>query len=114
MLFRVEWLKSPDGRFAMHENPGQQLHAEDRSGPVGDGLSGPPRAGDGRAIRLSSSTRALISAANTIDYRTSLPKLFAAGDMRRGQSLVVWAIREGRQCARAIDEYLMGTSLLPR
>ena len=52
--------------------------------------------------------------ANTIDYRTSLPKLFAAGDMRRGQSLVVWAIREGRQCARAIDEYLMGTSLLPR
>ena len=52
--------------------------------------------------------------ANTIDYRTSVPKLFAAGDMRRGQSLVVWAIREGRQCARAIDEYLMGTSLLPR
>jgi glutamate synthase (NADPH/NADH) small chain len=52
--------------------------------------------------------------ANTIDYRTSVPKLFTAGDMRRGQSLVVWAIREGRQCARAIDEYLMGTSLLPR
>jgi glutamate synthase (NADPH/NADH) small chain len=52
--------------------------------------------------------------ANTIDYRTSIPKLFAAGDMRRGQSLVVWAIREGRQCARAIDEFLMGASLLPR
>jgi glutamate synthase (NADPH/NADH) small chain len=52
--------------------------------------------------------------ANVIDYRTSLDKVFAAGDMRRGQSLVVWAIREGRQCARAIDEYLMGTSHLPR
>jgi glutamate synthase (NADPH/NADH) small chain len=47
-------------------------------------------------------------------YRTSLDKVFAAGDMRRGQSLVVWAIREGRQCARAVDEFLMGFSELPR
>ena len=47
-------------------------------------------------------------------YKTSVDKVFAAGDMRRGQSLVVWAIREGRQCARAVDEYLMGASLLPR
>jgi glutamate synthase (NADPH/NADH) small chain len=47
-------------------------------------------------------------------YRTSVDKVFAAGDMRRGQSLVVWAIREGRQCARAVDEFLMGVSSLPR
>jgi len=47
-------------------------------------------------------------------YATSAPKVFAAGDMRRGQSLVVWAIREGRQCARAVDEFLMGASELPR
>jgi glutamate synthase (NADPH/NADH) small chain len=47
-------------------------------------------------------------------YQTSDPKVFAAGDMRRGQSLVVWAIREGRQCARAVDEFLMGASVLPR
>jgi glutamate synthase (NADPH/NADH) small chain len=47
-------------------------------------------------------------------YTTSVPKVFAAGDMRRGQSLVVWGIREGRQCARAVDEFLMGTSELPR
>ncbi len=47
-------------------------------------------------------------------YRTSIDKLFTAGDMRRGQSLVVWAIREGRQCAHAVDEYLMGSSELPR
>ena len=52
--------------------------------------------------------------ADTVDYRTSRDKLFAAGDMRRGQSLVVWAIREGRQCARAVDEFLMGASTLPR
>jgi glutamate synthase (NADPH/NADH) small chain len=52
--------------------------------------------------------------ANTDDYRTSLPKVFAAGDLRRGQSLVVWAIREGRQAARAVDEFLMGTTTLPR
>ena len=47
-------------------------------------------------------------------YRTNVDKVFAAGDMRRGQSLVVWAIREGRQAARAVDEYLMGASTLPR
>ena len=47
-------------------------------------------------------------------YATSVDKVFAAGDVRRGQSLVVWAIREGRQCAREVDAYLMGESLLPR
>ncbi|MCZ7566010.1 MAG: glutamate synthase subunit beta [Burkholderiales bacterium] len=47
-------------------------------------------------------------------YATSVPKVFAAGDVRRGQSLVVWAIREGRQCARAVDEFLVGCSELPR
>ncbi len=52
--------------------------------------------------------------ANTADYQTSLEKVFSAGDMRRGQSLVVWAIREGRLCARAIDQFLMGSTNLPR
>ncbi len=52
--------------------------------------------------------------ANTDDYATSSPKVFVAGDMRRGQSLVVWAIREGRQAAHAIDKFLMGATLLPR
>jgi glutamate synthase (NADPH/NADH) small chain len=47
-------------------------------------------------------------------YLTSVPKVFACGDMRRGQSLIVWAIREGRQAARAADEFLMGSSQLPR
>jgi glutamate synthase (NADPH/NADH) small chain len=53
-------------------------------------------------------------AADDEEYRTSRDKLFVAGDMRRGQSLVVWAIREGRQAARAIDRFLMGESVLPR
>jgi glutamate synthase (NADPH/NADH) small chain len=52
--------------------------------------------------------------AATGDYQTSVPKVFSAGDMRRGQSLVVWAIREGRQCAASIDQFLMGSTTLPR
>jgi len=52
--------------------------------------------------------------ANTTSYATSKNKLFVCGDMRRGQSLVVWAIREGRQCAAAVDEFLMGATSLPR
>jgi glutamate synthase (NADPH/NADH) small chain len=52
--------------------------------------------------------------ANMMNYKSSLPKVFSAGDMRRGQSLVVWAIREGRQAARAVDEFLMGETTLPR
>jgi glutamate synthase (NADPH) small chain len=52
--------------------------------------------------------------ADTSDYQTSVEKIFAAGDMRRGQSLVVWAIREGRQAAHAVDKFLMGSTTLPR
>jgi glutamate synthase (NADPH/NADH) small chain len=52
--------------------------------------------------------------ADTLAYRSSNPKVFAAGDMRRGQSLVVWAIREGRQAAHAVDKFLMGSTTLPR
>ncbi|MFZ1900731.1 MAG: glutamate synthase, partial [Azonexus sp.] len=47
-------------------------------------------------------------------YATNVAKVYAAGDVRRGQSLVVWAIREGRQCAREVDAFLMGASTLPR
>jgi glutamate synthase (NADPH) small chain len=65
-----------------------------------------------RALGLALDQRGNVSA-STDDYRTSLDKVFAAGDMRRGQSLVVWAIREGRQAANAVDKFLMGSSLLP-
>jgi glutamate synthase (NADPH/NADH) small chain len=53
-------------------------------------------------------------AADTLQYKSSVQKVFACGDMRRGQSLVVWAIREGRQCAHSIDKHLMGATALPR
>jgi NADPH-dependent glutamate synthase beta subunit-like oxidoreductase len=53
-------------------------------------------------------------AADELSYKTSIPKVFACGDMRRGQSLIVWAIREGRQAAHAVDSFLMGSSVLPR
>ena len=53
-------------------------------------------------------------AADTVQYKTSVDKVFACGDMRRGQSLVVWAIREGRQAAHSVDKHLMGTTILPR
>jgi glutamate synthase (NADPH/NADH) small chain len=53
-------------------------------------------------------------AADVVRYASSLDKVFACGDMRRGQSLVVWAIREGRQCAASIDQALMGSTILPR
>jgi glutamate synthase (NADPH/NADH) small chain len=52
--------------------------------------------------------------ATMTDYATSVDKVFSCGDMRRGQSLVVWAIREGRQCAQSVDTFLMGSSDLPR
>ena len=68
------------------------------------------------AFRVEKDSRSNVKASTEGDgsYKTSMPKVFAAGDMRRGQSLVVWAIREGRQCARAVDEFLMGSSVLPR
>jgi glutamate synthase (NADPH) small chain len=66
-----------------------------------------------QSLDLALDQRGNVSA-TTDDYRTSIEKVFTAGDMRRGQSLVVWAIREGRQAAHAVDKFLMGSSLLPR
>jgi glutamate synthase (NADPH/NADH) small chain len=71
------------------------------------------------ALGVTKDTRSNVKASvddadGLLAYQTANPKVFAAGDMRRGQSLVVWAIREGRQCARSVDTYLMGRSELPR
>jgi glutamate synthase (NADPH/NADH) small chain len=110
---RIEWLKNPDGRFAMAELPDSIFSLKADLVLLAMGFVGPHKPGMVEQSGVALDPRGNI-AANTVDYRTSAPKLFAAGDMRRGQSLVVWAIREGRQCARAIDEYLVGSSLLPR
>ena len=77
------------------------------------GFLGPVQEGMIEELRVELDKRGNVLA-DTIRYRTTRPDVFACGDMRRGQSLVVWAIREGRQCARAIDEHLMGTTTLPR
>jgi glutamate synthase (NADPH/NADH) small chain len=77
------------------------------------GFTGPRRSGLIDKAGLQMDARGNV-AANVIDYQTSDPQIFACGDMRRGQSLVVWAIREGRQAARAVDLMLMGASELPR
>jgi glutamate synthase (NADPH) small chain len=109
---RVEWAEA-DGRFVMQEIPGSIFALKADLVLLAMGFLGPRRAGMVEQSGVDMDARGNVRA-NTIDYRTSVSKLFAAGDMRRGQSLVVWAIREGRQCARAIDEFLMGASLLPR
>ena len=77
------------------------------------GFTGPRRRGllDRAGVDLDARGNV---AADTVRYETSVPGVFSCGDMRRGQSLVVWAIREGRQAARAVDEALMGASTLPR
>jgi glutamate synthase (NADPH/NADH) small chain len=69
---------------------------------------------DGFGVDKDARGNAKASTDFTGGYLTNVPKVFAAGDVRRGQSLVVWAIREGRQAARAVDEFLMGHSDLPR
>ena len=77
------------------------------------GFVGPRKAGLLEQAGVELDARGNVKA-NTQDYHTSNERVFTCGDMRRGQSLVVWAIREGRQCARAVDEALMGVSELPR
>jgi glutamate synthase (NADPH) small chain len=110
---RVEWTQGPGGRWAMREMPDSAFELQADLVLLAMGFLGPRRAGmiEQAGVRLDPRGNV---AADTRDYQTSVPKIFAAGDMRRGQSLVVWAIREGRQCARAIDEFLMGSSKLPR
>ncbi len=109
---RVEWVKGDDGRFQMREVPDSSFQLKADLVLLAMGFLGPRRHGLLAQAGVALDPRGNVLA-NTVDYQTSMPKVFAAGDMRRGQSLVVWAIREGRQCARAVDQFLMGTSLLP-
>jgi glutamate synthase (NADPH) small chain len=110
---RVEWVKDASGRVQMQDVAGSTFQLKADLVLLAMGFLGPRKPGmieqSGATLDARGNLRA-----NTVDYRTSVAGLFAAGDMRRGQSLVVWAIREGRQCARAVDEFLMGTSTLPR
>ncbi|MSO75586.1 MAG: glutamate synthase subunit beta [Alphaproteobacteria bacterium] len=110
---RVEWRPGADGRMVTHEIPGSAFVLQADLVLVAMGFLGPVRAGLLDRLGVAIDPRGNV-AADTESYQTSNAKVFAAGDMRRGQSLVVWAIREGRQAARAVDAFLMGASELPR
>src|SRR5690606_24871515 len=110
---RVEWFKDEaTGQMKMREVEGSEFEIQADLVLLAMGFVSPVQ-NVLDAFGVDRDARGNVRA-NTDDYRTSVDKVFAAGDMRRGQSLVVWAIREGRQCARAVDEYLMGASELPR
>jgi glutamate synthase (NADPH/NADH) small chain len=109
---RVEWVHEA-GRMQMREVAGSGFQMKADLVLLAMGFLGPRRAGLLETSGVALDARGNVHA-DTDAYQTSVPKVFAAGDMRRGQSLVVWAIREGRQCARAVDEFLMGASTLPR
>ncbi|MGH7075313.1 MAG: glutamate synthase subunit beta [Stellaceae bacterium] len=110
---RLDWAPGANGRLEMREMPGSEFDLPADLVLLAMGFLGPVRPGMIEQSKVALDPRGNVRA-NTVDYRTSVEKIFAAGDMRRGQSLVVWAIREGRQCARAIDEFLQGETTLPR
>jgi len=113
---RVEWVKDEKGGMAMKEVPGTEFTLPADLVLLAMGYVHPVHEGLVAGLGVEKDARGNVKA--TTDgqgcYATSVPKVFAAGDMRRGQSLVVWAIREGRQCAREVDAFLMGMSDLPR
>jgi glutamate synthase (NADPH/NADH) small chain len=110
---RLEWAPDEQGRMQMREVAGSEFELKADLVLLAMGFVGPRHEGLVEQGGVELDPRGNVKA-NVVDYRTSVPNIFSCGDMRRGQSLVVWAIREGRQCARAVDEYLMGASKLPR
>ena len=110
---RLDWKRDEQGRWNMEEIPGSEFQLKADLVLLAMGFVHPVHQGMLQDLQVSLDARGNVQA-DTDRYQTSLSRVFAAGDMRRGQSLVVWAIREGRQCARAIDEFLMGMSELPR
>jgi glutamate synthase (NADPH/NADH) small chain len=100
----------PDGRRPMQEVPGSEFTIETELVLLAMGFLYPQKSGLLEGLGVELDARGNV---RTDNYATSVPGVFAAGDMRRGQSLIVWAIAEGREAARAVDAYLMGVSQLP-
>ncbi len=114
---RVEWKKeAATGAMKMVEMEGTEFDIPADLVLFAMGFTGPVTTGLVDGLGIDKDQRGNVAASTEGDgsYRTSDPQVFTAGDMRRGQSLVVWAIREGRQCARSVDQFLMGSSTLPR
>jgi glutamate synthase (NADPH/NADH) small chain len=110
---RVDWQIGDGGQMKLVEVPGSEFTLKADLVLLAMGFLGPKKAGLVEQAGVELDARGNVKAPLT-NYQTSKAKIFSCGDMRRGQSLVVWAIREGRQCARGVDEFLMGSSELPR
>jgi glutamate synthase (NADPH/NADH) small chain len=110
---RVEWQLGDGGQMKLVEVPGSEFTLKADLVLLAMGFVSPKKAGLVEQSGVELDARGNVKAPLT-NYQTSKAKIFSCGDMRRGQSLVVWAIREGRQCARGVDEFLMGSSELPR
>ena len=110
---KVNWKSNDNGKLEMHEIKGSEFKIKSDLILLAMGFIHPVHEGLVNILKLDLDSRGNIKA-NETDYKTSLNKIFVAGDSRRGQSLVVWAIREGRQCAYSIDKYLMGRSNLQK
>jgi glutamate synthase (NADPH/NADH) small chain len=112
----VEWAKDDKGATVMKEVPGTEFTIPAQLVLLAMGYLHPVHEGLLEQLGVTRDARGNVKAPTEGPgaYATSVAKVFAAGDMRRGQSLIVWAIREGRQCAREVDAFLMGASDLPR
>ncbi len=113
---KVEWQQTESGEWKMSEVAGSEFELKAELVTLAMGFVHPVHEGMLIELGVSLDERGNVKGETEgmEAYHTTIGGVFAAGDMRRGQSLVVWAIREGRQCARAVDEYLMGSSELPR
>jgi glutamate synthase (NADPH/NADH) small chain len=109
----VEWIKEPNGKMKMVEIKGSEFSFEADLVLLAMGFIHPIHEGLIKDLSVKLTAAGNLEA-DDYKYQTSVDKFFAAGDSRRGQSLVVWAIKEGRQCAQSIDTFLMGKSDLPR
>ena len=113
---KVEWVQDESENWQMSEVAGSEFELKADIATLAMGFLHPVQDGMLKELSVELDSRGNVKGETegADAYTTSLDKVFAAGDMRRGQSLVVWAIREGRQCAHAIDQYLMGSTSLPR
>jgi glutamate synthase (NADPH) small chain len=116
-MHRLEWVNGDNGRMTMQPVPESEFGIDADLVLLAMGFVHPVRDGLLHDLGVALDDRGNVAADTEADpggYVTSVDRVFACGDMRRGQSLVVWAIREGRQCARSVDQMLMGHSELPR
>jgi glutamate synthase (NADPH/NADH) small chain len=112
----VQWTQNQSGQWKMNEVAGSEFELKADLIMLAMGFVHPVHEGmlDELGVAYDAANNVAASTEGEKAYHSSIDKIFTAGDMRRGQSLVVWAIREGRQCAHSVDAYLMGQSDLPR